>query len=300
MLKIAWSTQYRHVLPEGHRFPMEKYDLLPQQLLHEGTVSQDHLFAPRQLIDSEILAVHTEAYWKKLRTLNLTRQEERKSGFPLSKKLIDREVTINAGTIEAAEFALQNGIAMNVAGGTHHAFTDRAEGFCLLNDQAIAARYLLDHKLAKQILIVDLDVHQGNGTAQIFRNESKVFTFSMHGAKNYPGHKEKSDLDIGLDDGTDDKSYLKVLDTNLKRLLDHVKPDFMFFQSGVDVLSTDKLGRLDMSIDGCKKRDELVIALAKQNHIPITICMGGGYSLQIKDIIEAHANTFRVAQHIYF
>ncbi len=201
---------------------------------------------------------------------------------------------------EAAKYALEHGIAMNVAGGTHHAFTDRAEGFCLLNDQAIAAQYLLDHQLAKQILIVDLDVHQGNGTAEIFTNEPRVFTFSMHGAKNYPGHKEKSDLDIGLEDGTGDEVYLKTLDQNLKRLVDEVKPDFMFFQSGVDVLATDKLGRLGMSIEGCKKRDELVLAVAKQNRIPITVCMGGGYSVQIKDIIEAHANTFRLAQDLYF
>ena len=300
MLKIAWSPQYCHPLPPNHRFPMAKYDLLPEQLLHEGTVSQSHFFAPGQLTEQQILAVHTQAYWRKLRTLNLSRQEERKSGFPLSEALVEREMNINAGTIEAAKYALEYGIAMNVAGGTHHAFTDRAEGFCLLNDQAIAAQYLLDHQLVKQILIVDLDVHQGNGTAEIFTNEPRVFTFSMHGAKNYPGHKEKSDLDIGLEDGTGDEVYLKTLDHHLKTLMDELQPDFMFFQSGVDVLATDKLGRLGMSIGGCKKRDELVLAVAKQNRIPITVCMGGGYSVQIKDIIEAHANTFRLAQDLYF
>ena len=300
MLKIAWSPHYNHALPPNHRFPMEKYDLLPEQLLHEGTATQDHFFSPRQLTEQEILAVHTQEYWHKLHTLSLSRQEERKSGFPLSEALVEREMNINAGTIQAAKFALQHGIAMNVAGGTHHAFTDRAEGFCLLNDQAIAAQYLLDHQLAKQILIVDLDVHQGNGTAQIFQNKPRVFTFSMHGTKNYPGHKEKSDLDVGLEDGTEDNVYLKTLDHNLKRLLDELQPDFMFFQSGVDVLATDKLGRLGMTIGGCKSRDELVMNVAKQNHIPLAVCMGGGYSPQIKDIIEAHANTFRLAQHIYF
>ncbi|QSE97622.1 histone deacetylase family protein [Fulvivirga lutea] len=300
MLKIAWSKIYNHPLPEGHRFPMEKYDLLPEQLLYEGTISQANLFEPRKLTEAEILATHDADYWQRLKNLQLTRKEERRSGFPLSDLIVEREITINAGTIECAEFALQYGVAMNVAGGTHHAYTNRAEGFCFLNDIAIAANYLLNENKAQKILVVDLDVHQGNGTAQIFRNEPRVFTFSMHGAKNYPMHKEQSDLDIGLPDKTDDAEYLKILDFHLKHLLDIVKPDFIFFQSGVDVLATDKLGRLGMSIAGCKKRDQLVFEAAYKNEIPIVASMGGGYSEKIKDIIEAHANTYRVAQEIYF
>ena len=175
MLKVAWSEIYNHPLPKGHRFPMEKYDLLPRQLIHEGTIEESCLFRPRKLSENEILAAHTDSYWKKLLDLDFTRQEERKSGFPISKKLVEREITINAGTIECAEYALQFGVAMNIAGGTHHAFTDRAEGFCLLNDIAIASRYLLKKEKATQILVVDLDVHQGNGTAEIFSKRCKRF-----------------------------------------------------------------------------------------------------------------------------
>ncbi|MEQ6168595.1 histone deacetylase [Ekhidna sp. MALMAid0563] len=300
MLKIAWSSIYNHPLPLAHRFPMEKYDLLPRQLLHEGTIEERNIFQPRQLTESEIVSVHKPTYWAKLQKVDFTRQEERRSGFPISEQLVKREITINAGTIQCAEYALQYGMAMNIAGGTHHAFSDRAEGFCLLNDIAIASKYLLDHRKAKQILVVDLDVHQGNGTAEIFKNEPRVFTFSMHGENNYPLQKEQSDLDIPLKDGTDDKTYLSNLDRNLNMLLDKVEPDFIFFQSGVDVLETDKLGRLGLTIEGCKQRDQLVIEAAKKNDLPIVASMGGGYSEDIKHILEAHANTYRVAQTTYF
>ncbi len=300
MLKIAWSEIYNHPLPKGHRFPMEKYDLLPEQLLYEGTIQQTNLFKPRQLSETEILTTHTTEYWQKLKGLQLTRQEERRSGFPLSSQIVMREITINAGTIQAAEYALQYGIAMNIAGGTHHAYTNRAEGFCFLNDMAIAANFLLNNKIAEQILIVDLDVHQGNGTAEIFRHEKRVFTFSMHGAKNYPLHKEQSDLDVPLADHTDDATYLALLDQHLKMLIDSVRPDFIFYQSGVDVLATDKLGRLGLTLLGCKKRDEMVLKKAFENKIPLVASMGGGYSQDIRHILEAHANTFRLAQEIYF
>lgn len=189
---------------------------------------------------------------------------------------------------------------MNIAGGTHHAFTNKGEGFCLLNDMAIASNYLLHHKLVKQILVVDLDVHQGNGTAEIFRNNSSVFTFSMHGTNNYPLYKENSDLDIGLADFTNTDFYLKTLDLNLKNLIDQLQPDFIFFQSGVDILDTDKLGKLSVTREGCKLRDRMVMEVAKQNRIPLVASMGGGYSPNLKDIMEAHANTYRLAQEIFF
>lgn len=300
MLKVAWSEIYNHPLPEGHRFPMEKYDLLPKQLLHEGTISNENIFSPRKLTEGEILSIHQEKYWHKLQTLQFTRQEERRSGFPITAGLVDREVTINGGTIQCAEYALKYGVAMNIAGGTHHAYTDRAEGFCLLNDIAIASRYLLNKGLSSQILIVDQDVHQGNGTASIFENEPSVFTFSMHGEHNYPLQKEKSDLDIPLRDGIQDAEYLTLLDTNLKQLLDRLSPDFIFFQSGVDVLQTDKLGRLGLSQEGCKRRDEIVLTEAHKARIPLVAAMGGGYSKEIKHILEAHANTYRTAQELYF
>ncbi|NQZ76654.1 MAG: histone deacetylase [Ekhidna sp.] len=300
MLKIAWSPIYNHPLPAGHRFPMEKYDLLPRQLQHEGTIDQTNLFNPRQLTVEEVLSVHKESYWKKLKELDFTRQEERRSGFPITNELVEREITINGGTIQCAEYALQYGISMNIAGGTHHAFTDRAEGFCLLNDIAIAARQMILRRLIAKILVVDLDVHQGNGTAEIFKDDTRVFTFSMHGEKNYPLQKEQSDLDIALEDGTDDNRYLKILRSTLNSLLAKVDPDMIFFQSGVDVLATDKLGRLGLTIEGCKERDRTVIQAAKDFNIPIVISMGGGYSEDIKHILEAHSNTYRLAQEIFF
>lgn len=300
MLKIAYSPIYKLDLPEGHRFPMEKYELLPEQLLYEGTVSSVNFFEPNSLEKKWILNTHDEIYFDKLINLDLSKSEIRKTGFPLSKELIDREIHIMQGSIEASLFALEYGIAMNIAGGTHHAFTNRGEGFCLLNDIAISANYLLENQLAKKVLVVDLDVHQGNGTAQIFENKEDVFTFSMHGASNYPMHKEKSDLDIGLPDKINDEHYLSLLHKHLIPLIDIVQPDFLIYQCGVDVLESDKLGRLGMTIQGCKERDRVVLELAKTHSIPIMCCMGGGYSPKISSIIEAHANTYRLAQEIFF
>ena len=300
MLKIALSDLYCHPLPEKHRFPMEKYELLPRQLVHEGTVENSNLFVPGDLTDAQILAVHTPIYFDKLRSLSLTKKEERRTGFPLSKRLVEREINIAAGTVECAEYALSNGVAMNIAGGTHHAYSDRGEGFCLLNDQAIASRHLIDTGKCNQVLIIDLDVHQGNGTASIFRDDPSVFTFSMHGERNYPMHKEQSDLDIGLADDCDDQFYLSTLEVNLKNIIDSIQSDFVFYQSGVDVLATDKLGRLGLSMEGCKQRDRMVLETAHEYNIPIVASMGGGYSENINHIIESHANTFRLAQEIYF
>lgn len=300
MLKVAWSEKYILPLPPNHHFPMSKYEVLPQQLMHEGTLSSVNFFAPAPLQEVEILKTHEAAYWQKLKNLSLTGQEIRRTGFPLTRELVDREIIIAQGTIDCAKFSLQHGIAMNIAGGTHHAFTDRGEGFCLLNDMALAANFLLNNQLVKKILIVDLDVHQGNGTAQIFQHEPRVFTFSVHGANNYPLHKEKSDLDIALPDHTEDNTYLELLDRHLSELLATVQPDFIFYQSGVDVLATDKLGRLALTREGCKQRDKFVLSMAKQSKIPIVVSMGGGYSPDFRDIIEAHANTYRLAQEIFF
>lgn len=300
MLKVAWSPEYILSLPPNHRFPMSKYEVLPLQLLHEGTISESNLFTPEPLDEEWILLTHDTNYWYKLTNLQLTPQEIRRTGFPLTRELVEREIRIANGTLNCTHFALQYGIAMNIAGGTHHAFTNRGEGFCLLNDIAIAANYLLHQRLVAKILVVDLDVHQGNGTAQIFANDDRVFTFSMHGANNYPLLKEQSDLDIGLKDFTTDDFYLTTLDVNLKNLIDQVQPEFIFYQSGVDILDTDKLGRLSVSREGCKKRDRMVLSIAKQNKIPLVASMGGGYSPNFRDIIEAHANTYRLAQEIFF
>ena len=300
MLKIAYSPIYKHHLPEGHRFPMIKYELIPEQLLYEGTATDDNFFTPSPLDEPTILTTHNADYWHRLKNLQLTRKEERATGFPLSKGLVEREIVIAKGTIDCALYAQKYGVAMNVAGGTHHAFTYKGEGFCLLNDFAIAANYLLDHGLAQKILIVDLDVHQGNGTAEIFKNKDAVFTFSMHGAHNYPLRKEQSDLDIGLLDGTPDEVYLPKLEEILPTLIDMVMPDFIFYLSGVDVLATDKLGRLGLTQQGCKERDRMVLELCKKNNIPVAISMGGGYSPRIAHIVDAHVNTFRLAQELFF
>ena len=300
MLKVAYSKIYNHPLPENHRFPMEKYDLIPKKLIAEKTFSKDNFFEPGILNKEDVLLTHSNDYYNKLVSQSLSKKEVRPIGFPLSKLLIEREKKIAQGTIECVSFSIKNGISMNIAGGTHHAFADKGEGFCMLNDQAIAANYLLHNDLAKKILIIDLDVHQGNGTASIFKNDMNVFTLSFHGKKNYPFKKEKSDLDIEFDDGTEDVEYLTKLEDIIPNIIKILNPDFIFYLSGVDILKTDKLGRLSLSIEGCKKRDSIILNLCKTFNIPLQISMGGGYSKNIEDIVNAHCNTFRLAKEIYF
>lgn len=299
MLRIAYAPVYAHPLPEGHRFPMLKYELIPGQLLHEGVISSENLFEPVACDHHRVLLTHDKDYLDKLLHQTLSASEQRRIGFPQSPALTKRELVITQGTIDCCSYALQYGVSLNVAGGTHHAFADRGEGFCLLNDMAVAANYLLHHQLAKQVLIIDLDVHQGNGTAKIFENEPRVFTFSMHGQHNYPFHKEHSDLDIPLKDGTDEHMYLSILAETLPQLVQRIKPDFAFFLSGVDILDTDKFGKLKISINGCRKRDEMVFSLLREKQIPITVAMGGGYSPDVRTITTAHCNTFRAAKDIF-
>ena len=299
MIRIAQHPLYAHPLPEGHRFPMLKYELLPEQLKREGTCIPAQFFSPTKLDNATILLTHCEAYIEKLNTLKFSKKEARRIGFPVSENLILREHVIAQGTLMGCEYALSNGIAFNIAGGTHHAFYDRGEAFCLLNDQAIAANHLLYTKKASKILIIDLDVHQGNGTAALFENNPQVFTFSMHGKSNYPFQKERSDLDVALPDNTDDESYLKLLEKHLGNLFERVRPDFVFYLSGVDVLKEDKLGRLSLSLKGSKRRDEMVLSACYEQDIPIQCSMGGGYAPDVNLIVEAHANTYRVASSIF-
>lgn len=300
MLKVAFHDDYIHPLPEGHRFPMEKYDLLPKQLVHEGTLEENHFFSPDCCSTEDLMRVHESSYLQQLFNLEIDPREQRRTGFVHSASLIERESRIMEGTRKCAEHALTYGAAMNIAGGTHHAYTNRGEGFCLMNDQAIAAKWLLWRGLVKRILIVDLDVHQGNGTAQIFSDVPEVFTFSMHGKNNYPLKKETSDCDIELPDGIMDRAYLTLLERNLSETVALFQPEFIFYQSGVDVLETDKLGRLGLSIEGCKMRDQFVFKTVKELNVPVVCSMGGGYSPDIKQIIEAHANTFREIQNFLF
>ena len=296
---ICFSPIYCHPLPEGHRFPMLKYELIPEQLLYEGTITASDLFEPAVCADEVILLTHTETWLDKLKSQALSAREQRHIGFLQSPALTLRELIITQGTIDCCLYAMKHGLAMNVAGGTHHAFADHGEGFCLLNDFAVASNYLLSRNFVKKVLIIDLDVHQGNGTAKIFENNPSVFTFSMHGKHNYPFRKEKSDFDIPLEDGTDDSLYLSILKKVLPQLIKAVQPDFACYLSGVDVLASDKFGKLKLSIEGCKRRDQFVFSTLKEQGIPCVTAMGGGYSEDIKLIVEAHCNTFKVGKEIY-
>lgn len=305
MLQIAYAPLYKHELPtsptgEPHRFPMLKYELIHEQLLYEGTCTDANFFAPAPVDDRWVLGVHTAAYVQSLKTQTVDARMVRRIGFPMSPRLIEREWVITQGTLDCTYLARRDGVAMNVAGGTHHAYPDHGEGFCLLNDVGVAAHQLLETGQARQILVIDLDVHQGNGTAVMFQREPRVFTFSMHGKDNYPLKKEQSDLDIALATGTLDETYLNILYDTLPRLLATQQPDFLFYVAGVDILETDRLGKLKVSMTGVRQRDQFVFEQARRFNLPIVVSMGGGYSPRVADIVEAHCNTFRVAANMYF
>jgi len=299
MPRLATSDHYTLALPDGHRFPIAKYGLIKEQLLWQGIADPADFYEPGLCAETDVLRVHTAAYWHRVRDLRLSPAEVRRLGLPQSAQLVRRSLSSSAGTLQSALQALPDGIGLNLAGGTHHAFADRGAGFCVLNDQAIAAAHLLAHGLARQVLIVDLDVHQGDGTAAIFRDELRVFTFSMHAGANYPLRKEPSDLDVALALGTADDEYLGRLAGTLPPLLDRVRPDFVFYQAGVDVLATDKLGKLALTPAGCRQRDALVLGLCRARRLPVAVSMGGGYSERLADIVDAHCNTFRVAFELW-
>ena len=292
---ISYHPIYNHPVPDNHRFPMQKYALLPQQLLHEGIADPADFRTPLKVSLETLCLAHTPDYVHKFVHLQLSHKEALPIGFVQNQQLVDRELTLVQGTIEAALWALRTAeVGFNIAGGTHHAFSDRGEGFCMLNDQAVAAAYLLAHTAVRKVLIIDLD--QGNGTAEIFRHDPRVFTFSMHAEGNYPFVKEQSDRDIALPTGTTDAAYLSVLTSVLPEIITAHQPDFVFYQSGVDVLSSDKLGKLSLSVQGCADRDRFVFNLCRQYHLPVQCSMGGGYSPQLSAILRAHTNTFMMSQ----
>lgn len=298
-MKIAHHSAYIHPLPEGHRFPMLKYELIPEQLLYEGLVEIDNFFLP-DLVDFETACLaHDSVYVRQLFDLTVDAKMIRRIGFPLSQGLIDRERYILDGTIKSARYALEYGVSFNTAGGTHHAGKDFGEGFCLMNDQAVAAAYLYEQRIVHKILLIDLDVHQGNGTAHIFRNHPHIITFSMHGAKNFPFIKEKSHFDVELEENVNNQAYLESLEYHLDFLFSKIKPGFVFYQAGVDILETDKLGKLKVSAEGCKLRDRMVFRYCKQAGVPVQVSMGGGYSRDIRDIVNAHVETYRAAITAY-
>jgi acetoin utilization deacetylase AcuC-like enzyme len=295
MTIVAYHPIYQHPLPEGHRFPMLKYELIPRQLLYEGVIQPEQLHEPNPCTTTSLLFTHTQKYIEDVANGTLDASHIRRIGFPWSAQLYQRELIICQGTIDCALYAIKNGVALNVAGGTHHAYADRGEGFCLFNDMAVAANYLLHHIDIKRILIIDLDVHQGNGTAHIFKDNPSVYTFSMHGRDNYPFFKESSNRDVPLPNGIGDEEYLQLLQSSLDEIFLQFKPQFVFYLSGVDILSTDKFGKLNITATGCLLRDKMVFEYCKKYNLPVTVAMGGGYSPHIADIVNAHVNTFKQA-----
>jgi acetoin utilization deacetylase AcuC-like enzyme len=299
MIRIAHSELHPIPLPEGHKFPFRKYELIRQQLEYQGVIDPSQLFAPSFIEDSIVHLTHDPAWWARAKAGQLHASEYRKIGFPNCEELVFRSLSSASGTVQCALNALNDGAGMNLAGGTHHAFFDHGEGFCLLNDIAVAANHLLAIGAVKRILVVDLDVHQGNGTASLFKTRPEVFTFSMHCESNYPFKKEVSDLDIGLEAGTGDQVYLSILEKQLPSLLESFKPDFVFYLGGVDVLATDRLGKLSLSREGCRRRDEFVVKTLSANKLPLVLVMGGGYSDNYSSIVNAHCETYKIVLEHY-
>ncbi|MEO8041594.1 MAG: histone deacetylase [Acidobacteriota bacterium] len=297
--KAFYSPYYYADIGEGHVFPIRKFELVRDKLLGEGTLRIDEIVEPRQVEVNDLLLVHTDDYISRLRDGTLTPKEVRKLGLPWSESLVRRSFHAISGSLMATRLAVKTGIASNLAGGTHHAYPDRGEGYCVLNDVAVAIRVLQRDGLAKRFLVIDLDVHQGDGTAFIFGDSPEVFTFSMHGAKNYPLFKQLSSLDIELADGTSDAEYLETLNETLPRLLIH-DPDIIFYLAGADPYKGDKLGRLGLTVDGLKARDTTVLEFAARNEIPIVTTMSGGYAANINDTVEIHCNTIRAVKDVFF
>jgi acetoin utilization deacetylase AcuC-like enzyme len=297
--EIFYSSDYYADIGEGHVFPIKKFELARDILIAEGTVCPESVRepAPAELVD--VLRVHTEDYISRLISGKLSAREVRRLGLPWSESLVRRSFLAVSGTINAALSASERAVSSNLAGGTHHSYPDRGEGFCVLNDVAIAIEKLRAERGLGKFLIVDLDVHQGDGTAFIYRNDRSVFTFSMHGEKNYPLHKESSDLDIQLGDGTGDEEYLELLEQALPRVFTH-EPDLLFYLAGADPYERDKLGRLALTMDGLAARDEMVLRFARDAGVPAVTVMSGGYAQDIRDTVEIHCNTIRAVKKVYF
>jgi len=294
-MQVFYTPRYYADIGEGHVFPIRKFEFVRDRLLDEDTLELSDLVEPQPAPIADVLLVHTEDYVMRLRAGALTPRELRRLGLPWSKALVRRSFLAAGGTMEAARAALDEGIASNLAGGTHHAFAERGEGFCVLNDVAIAIRTLRRDKLIERAAVVDCDVHQGNGTATIFADDANVFTFSMHGAKNYPLFKARSTLDAELPDGTGDDEYLQTLAEHLPRVFAH-SPDIIFYLGGADPYAGDKLGRLSLSIGGLRSRDELVLSECRGHGVAVATVMSGGYAASLNDTVEIHCNTIRVAK----
>lgn len=294
-MRACYSEHYVIPLPAGHSFPIQKYRLIRQQLLAEGTLAPADLVEPDLAHPEDIVQAHTRAYWERVSTGALSASAVRRLGLPWSEALVRRSRASVQGTLTAARIAIHEGRAANLAGGTHHAFADRGEGYCVLNDIAIAIRCLQRDWWMQRMAVIDCDVHQGNGTASIFAGDPDVFTFSIHGANNYPLTKVPGTLDIALPDGTGDAEYLATLQAALPPILHEFRPGLIFYQAGADPHERDRLGRLALTHDGLRRRDALVLAACRDAAIPVVITLGGGYSKELADTVEAHCNTIRVA-----
>ena len=297
-MRVSYTPRYYADIGEGHVFPIRKFELVRDRLLAEGTLQFADLVEPQLASIADVLLVHTEDYVTRLRAGTLTPREIRRLGLPWSKALVRRSFLAAGGTLNAARFALEDGVGSNLAGGTHHAFPERGEGFCVLNDVAIAIRALRRDNVIGRAAVVDCDVHQGNGTATIFAEDSSVFTFSMHGAKNYPLFKTHSTLDVELPDGTGDDSYLATLAEHLPTVFAH-QPDIIFYLGGADPYAGDKLGRLKLSLAGLRARDEVVLRECRRRGVPVATVMSGGYAADISDTVEIHCNTIRAARTVF-
>ena len=297
-MQVFYTPRYYADIGAGHVFPIRKFELVRDKLLAEGTLEPAEIVEPSPATLEDVLLVHTEDYVSRLCGGKLMPREIRRLGLPWSESLVRRSFYATGGTIAAAEVALAAGYGSNLAGGTHHSFADRGEGFCVLNDVAIAIRALRARKLLRRAAIVDCDVHQGNGTATIFAGDKDTFTFSMHGANNYPLFKAQSTLDVELPDGTTDDEYLECLSKHLPLVFQH-NPEIVFYLAGADPYSRDKLGRLGLSIDGLRDRDALVLRECHEREVPVVTVMSGGYGKDINDTIEIHCNTIRMVKEVF-
>lgn len=294
-MKAFYHDHFVFPLPDGHRFPMSKYSLLRERLIVERIIRPEDLIVPEAATDEQLLTVHDPDYLNRLTAGKLTYKETRRIGFPWSLQLVERSRRSVGGTIAACRAALENGVAANLAGGTHHAYPDHGEGYCIFNDSAIAARVMQLEGRARRVVILDCDVHQGNGTAAIFKGDSSVFTFSIHGAKNFPFHKESSDLDIPLEDGSGDDEYLHALESGVKKALSLARADLAIYISGADPYRGDRLGRLALTKLGLAARDRLVFDLCWQAGIPQATVMAGGYAKDVNETVDIHFQTICTA-----
>jgi len=297
-MKVFYSDQFVLPLPEGHRFPMNKYSMLRERVESADICGPGELLLPHAVTDEEILRAHDPDYLKKVVTGTLTDKEIRRIGFPWSERMVERSRRASGGTLDACRAALEQGIAANLAGGTHHAFAGSGEGFCVLNDSAIAARALRAEGLVGKVAVLDTDVHQGNGTAAILHGDPHVFTFSIHGAKNYPFHKEESDFDVPLADGADDDAFLTALSEALDRVLELAAWDLAIFLAGADPFENDKLGRLSVTKEGLARRDQIVLEACRERGIPVAVTMAGGYAKDVEDTVDIHFQTIQRAANM--